>query len=185
MAYTGETLPIGINLDWVSTPRFKTHIVTADNGYESRIRVWAGGINKLIARYDVRKQADWRRVDELFQICKGRGHTFRFRDPRHYIATSGQGVFVGGQATLRITVGSNTVDKTITKLDATTIITGGTVNINTGAATGGNPSAFTGLFWLCGRFGVDELEISGIDKRADGTFICAYKDVPIFEVPFE
>lgn len=187
MAYKDLLLPTGVDLDWNSTPSFSTAVVRTDNGRESRNQNWDGTIASAVIRYNARKKAVWEQIDQMFQVCSGRAHTFRVRDPRHNVATSAQGKIVSGQMVLRITVGAYTIDKTITKPASTAVLAGGgTFSTSTGLILTGSPTGWSGPFYLCMRFDVDELEITGIDRDLDtGDLIAGYKDVPIVEVPFE
>lgn len=184
MAYKDILLPIGADLEWQSAPEFSTDVVRTDNGSERRNQNWNGTVAHFVLRYNARKRAVWEEIDAMFQICAGRAHTFRVRDPRHNVATAAQGKIVAGQMVLRITAGAYTIDKTITKPDASVVLAGGgTFDTATGLILTGSPTGWTGRFYLCCRFGVDSLEVSGIDREpGTGDYIAGFKDVPIDEV---
>lgn len=181
MAYKDLLLPIGVDLEWRSSPGFKTSIVQTDNGKEKRNVDWSSSLMSGVLHYNARAIADWQAIDQMVQICQGRAHTFKVRDPRKWTATSAEGKFVAGQAVLRVTLGAYTIDKPITKLDASAVPTGGTVNILTGISADG-ATAWSGPFYLCCRFDVDQLELTGVDKQGIANYIAGFKDVPIVEV---
>jgi hypothetical protein len=183
MGYRDLLLPKAVDMDWSSGPGFSTDVLRTDNGTESRNQNWAGTLARATLRYNARKQAIWEQIDQMFQVCAGRAHSFRVWDPRHNVATAAQGKIIDGQMVLRITVGAYTLDKVITKPDATVVLAGGgTFSTATGEILTGSPTGWSGPFFLCMRFDVDALEIAGINKRGDGTFIAAYNDVPLVEV---
>lgn len=182
MAFRDLLLPVGIDIKWRSASRFQTARVRTDNGKEKRNPNWDSSLARGDLEYTVRNKAHWTEVDEMFQICQGMAHTFKVRDPRKNVATPGEGLFVAGQAVLRITRGAYTIDKPITKLDATTTITGGTVNILTGISPDG-ATAWSGKFYLCCVFGTDELDIEGLDRELSTRDpIAGAPSVPIEEV---
>lgn len=187
MAYKDLLLPIAADLEWQSAPDFSTSVVRTDNGRESRNQNWDGTIARFVCRYNARKKEVWETIDQMFQVCAGRAHTFRVRDPRHHVATSAQGKIVGSQMVLRITVGAYTIDKTITKPASTAVLAGGgTFSTSTGLILTGSPTGWSGPFYLCCRFDVDALEMTGLDRDpGTGDYIAGYKDVAIVEVPFE
>lgn len=194
MAYIDRLLPAAVDLDWVSGPGFSTDVLRMDGGRESRNQNWDASLARFILRYNARRQDDWREINDLFQVCAGRANTFRVRDPRHSIATTAQGKFsvidgTHAQMVLRITVGAYTIDKPITKPDATVALTGGTgasFSTSTGIVThAGIPTSWSGLYYLCCRFDVDELEVTGVSRNAAGELIAGFKDVPIVEVAGE
>lgn len=184
MAFRDLLLPTGVDLQWLSAPGFSTTVVRQDNGREKRNINWDASLARGMLHYNARKVAIWADIDEMFQICQGKAYSFKVRDPRKNVATSAEGKFNGnGQAVLRITRGSYTLDKIITKLDSSVTLTGGgTVDPLTGLILTGTPTAWAGKFFLCMRFDVDELEVEGIDKQGNGDYIAGYKDVPIVEV---
>lgn len=186
MAYRDLLLPIGADLEWVSGAGFSTDVLRTDNGRESRNQNWDGTLAQFMLRYNARKRAVWEEIDAMFQVCAGRAHTFRVRDPRHHTATAAQGKIVAGQMVLRVTVGAYTLDKTITKPDASvTLIGGGTFDPDTGLILTGSPTAWAGEYYLCCRFDADALEVSGVDREANGDLIAGFRDVPIVEVAGE
>jgi uncharacterized protein (TIGR02217 family) len=184
MTYRNLLLPTGVDLEWTTSPGFSTSVVRTDNGKEKRNVDWDASLARGMLRYNARKRAVWAEIDEMFQVCHGRAYSFRVRDPRHNVATVAQGKFDGAQAVLRITRGSYTIDKVITKPDASVVLTGGTaptISADTGIATG-SPTGWSGPYYLCMRFDTDELELTGIDKENSGDLIAGYGDVPIVEV---
>lgn len=186
MAYRDLLLPIGADLEWVSGAGFSTDVLRVDGGRESRNQNWDGTLARFMLRYNARKLAVWQEINDMFQVCAGRAHTFRVRDPRHNVATGTQGKIVSSQMVLRITVGAYTLDKTITKPDASVVLAGGgTFSTETGLITSGSPTGWSGPYYLCCRFDVDELEVTGIDREANGDLIAGFRDVPIVEVAGE
>lgn len=183
MAYKDMLLPTSIALDWSSAPGFSTDVLTMDNGKEARNQNLSGNVVRMTIRYNAKNATQWQAIDDFIQIAGGRAHSFRVLDPRRYTATTAQGKIVGSQMVFRTTVGAYTFDKTITKPDSTVALSGGgTFSTSTGLITSGSPTAWSGRFYLCMRFDVDALEVSGLDKAGDGTLIAVFKDVPLVEV---
>jgi uncharacterized protein (TIGR02217 family) len=183
MAYKDMLLPIGIALDWVSAPGYSTDVLQMDNGRESRNQNLSGNAARLTIRYNAQNATYWQQLDAMFQVAAGRANTFRVRDPRYNVATTAQGKIVGSQMVYRVTVGAYTFDKTITKPDSTvTLAGGGTFSTTTGLITSGSPTAWSGKFYLCMRFDVDALEVTGLDRAGDGSYIARFNDIPLVEV---
>lgn len=182
MAYKDMLLPIGIALDWTSAPGFSTDVLVMDNGKEARNQNLSGNRVRMTIRYNALNSTYWRQIDDMIQIAGGRAHSFRVLDPRRNTATTAQGKIVGTQMVYRTTVGAYTFDKTITKPDTTvTLSGGGSFDEDTGLILSGSPTAWAGKFYLCMRFDVDELEVSGLDRAGDGSPIAVFKDVPLVE----
>lgn len=184
MAFKDFLLPIAVDLTWRSAATFDTSIVQTDNGTEVRNANRSSYLARADLRYNARKKQVWEAIDELFQICLGRAHCFKVRDPRKYLATAAEGKFVGSQAVLRTTRGAYTIDKHVTKLGADVVLTGGgTVDPATGLILTGAPTAWAGTFYLCMRFDTDELDIQGLGKSPqNGNLIAGAPAVPIVEV---
>lgn len=184
MAHKDILLPIGIALTWRSGAGFQTSKVRTDNGKEKRNANWSSSLASCTLNYNTLTDTQARVVDDYFEICQGSAHTLKVRDPRRNVATSAEGKFVSSQAVYRITRGSYTIDKPITKLDSAVVLTGGgTIDPLTGLILTGSPTAWAGKFYLCMRFDVDALEVDGVDvDRATGLPYVVYKDVPLQEV---
>src|SRR6185369_11331010 len=125
MAYKDMLLPIGIALDWGSAAGYSTDVLRMDNGRESRNQNLSGNAVQLTIRYNALNATYWQQLDAMFQVAAGRANTFRVRDPRYNVATTATGKIVGSQMVYRVTVGSYTFDKVITKPDAAVVLTGG------------------------------------------------------------
>ncbi len=182
MAHKDIILPRTIALNWRSGAGFQTARARTDNGKEKRNANWSSSLASATFNYNTLRSADAQVVDDYFQICQGMAHTLKVWDPRRNTATTAEGKFVAGQAVYRITRGAYTIDKPITKLAATTVITGGTVDILTGISPDG-ATAWAGTFYLCMRFDVDGLEVDGVDyDRSTGQPFVIYRDVPMQEL---
>lgn len=182
MAYKDMLLPIGVALEWDSGAGFQTDVLRMDNGRESRNQNFDAPLTRLVIRYNGLTAAQWAEIDGMFQVAAGRAHCFRVRDPRYNVATTTTGKIVDGQMVFRTTIGSYTIDKVITKPDATVVLDGGgTFSTTTGEILTGTPTAWSGKFWLCMRFDVDVLEVAGINRGADGGYIAVFKDIPLVE----
>jgi uncharacterized protein (TIGR02217 family) len=183
MAYKDMLLPIGFALDWTSAPGFDTDVLVMDNGNEARNQNLSGNRVRLSIKYNAQNRTQWQAIDDFIQIAGGRAHSFRVRDPRRNTATTAEGKIVGSQMVYRTTVGAYTFDKTITKPDSTvTLSGGGSFSTSTGLITSGSPTAWSGKFYLCMRFDVDALEVTGLDRAGDGSYIARFNDVPLVEV---
>lgn len=181
MSYRDLLLPIGVDLEWLSAPAFSTRVTRLANGKERRNIEWDGALGRAVLHYNDRHANEWNDIAEMFQICMGRAYSFKVRDPRKFEAAVGEGFFVDGQAVLRITRGDYSLDKVITKFDATTSVVGGTADPLTGVSED-SATSWSGPFYLCMRFDVDELELTGDDREANGNYIAGFKDVPLVEV---
>lgn len=183
MAYKDILLPLGIALDWTSAPGYATDVLVMDNGREARNQNLSGNAARLTIRYNAQNAIYWQQIDAIFQVAAGRAHCFRVRDPRYNVATAATGKIVGSQMVYRVTVGAYTFDKVITKPDASVTLTGGgTFSPTTGLITSGSPTGWTGKFYLCMRFDLDALEVVGLDRGGDGSYIARFNDVPLVEV---
>lgn len=183
MAHKNMLLNTGIALDWASAPGYSTDVLVMDNGRESRNQNLSGNAARLTIRYTALNAAYWQELDAMFQIAAGRAHTFRVRDPRYNVATSATGKIVSGQMVYRVTVGAYTFDKVITKPDASVTLTGGgTFSTTTGQILTGSPTGWTGPFYLCMRFDVDALEVTGVSRKPDGSYVAVFNDIPLVEV---
>lgn len=183
MAYKDMLLPVGFALDWTSAPGFSTDVLVMDNGREARNQNLSGNAVRLSIKYNALNASRWQELDNFIQITCGRANTFRVRDPRRNTATTAEGKIVSGQMVYRTTVGAYTFDKVITKPDSTvTLSGGGTFSTSTGAILTGSPTAWAGKFYLCMRFDVDALEVTGLDRAGDGSYIARFNDVPLVEV---
>jgi len=138
MTFRNALLPIACDLDWQSSPAFSTDVVTMDNGAEQRNINWDSTLARAMIRYNARNKRIWSDINAFYQsVALGRGYSFKVRDPRKWTAEPGEGIFVDGQAVLRITRGAYTLDKTITKLDDDVLVDGGTVNLLSGVSDNG------------------------------------------------
>lgn len=182
MAFKDMLLPTGVDVQWQSGAGFSTDVLRTDSGREARNQNWDGTLARFVLRYNARQRAIWEQIDQFFQIVGGRAHSWKLRDPRHNVATTAQGKFVAGQAVVRYTSGAYTFDRTVTKLDATVVLDGGgSVDLNTGLVLSGSPTGWSGPFYVCVRFDVDELEVSGLDKSGPD-LVAGFQDVPVVEV---
>jgi hypothetical protein len=183
MAHKDYVLPERIALDWQSAASNSTTVLTMENGREKRNKDWSGIYARFMLRYTGLTPTQWAEVDKLFQIVGGRAHTFSVVDPRKSVASGADGVVISNQCHLAITLGSYTIYKRITKLSTTATVDAGTVDRLTGVTSGA--TTWSGKFYLCCRFDVDSLEVTGIDRNATGGLIATFKDLPIVEVPYE
>jgi len=186
MTFRNALLPIACDLDWQSAAAFSTDVVTMDNGAEQRNINWDGTLARAMIRYNARNKRIWNAISDFYQsVALGRGYSFKVRDPRKWIAEPGEGVFVDGQAVLRITRDGYTIDKTITKLGDDAIVVGGTADPMTGISENG-ADTWSGTFYLCMRFDTDTLEAVGVNKKfGSDDLIAGFPDVPLVEVPNE
>lgn len=185
MTFRNLLLDPAVDLQWTTAPTFSTKRVITDNGTVYRTAEWDSMLMRGVLRYNARRAAVWEEIDKMYQVCLAGLYSFKVRDPRKPTAAVGEGVFVAGQANLRITVGAYTLDKPITKLDATATITGGTANILTGVS-GDGATGWSGKYYLCCIFADDSLETAGRNVSIrDGSYIAGFPDVPIMEVPGE
>jgi hypothetical protein len=185
MTFRNLLLDVAVDIEWTSGAEFSIGRVMTDSGKVYRTAHWDNMLMRGLLRYSARSAAVWTEIDKMFQVCQAGLYSFKVRDPRKPTAAVGEGIFVAGQATLRITVGAYTIDKPITKLDATTTVVGGTANILTGVS-GDGATSWYGKFYLCCIFADNTLETAGRNVSIrDGTYIAGYPDVPIMEVPDE
>jgi len=62
---------------------------------------------------------------------------------------------------------------------------GGTYDEDSGIVTGGATSWETPEYYKHCRFDADRIDLIGISKKDDGTFLAGYRSIPIVEVVFE
>lgn len=199
MSYRNMELPDGVSPEWVGGAGFHTSIVRMDNGRESRNIDLDHAPASYVLRYNALTEAQRMTVDTFFHNAHGKAYAWKLRDPRHNVATTAQGRFTvidstHAQLVVRYTTGAYSFDRIITKPDATTG-TGGTVAFTGGSptsldvATGilthaGIPTNWSGKFFICVRFDVDELEISGVAVDYQTDPIVVFNDIPIVEDPY-
>jgi len=178
--YKDILLPKTADLQWTSAAAWNTDVLQTASGREARNQNWDGTLMRGMIRYNARKQDVWRELDKMIQICAGRAHSFKVIDPRKSVAEAGEGVVIGGQMYLRVTFGAYSIDKKVTKPDASVVLNAGTFDPLTGIVSGGG-TTWTGPFYLCCRFDADALEVTGVDKNVHEGLIAGFRDFPIFE----
>lgn len=171
---------------------FLTDIVVTASGFETRNQNWSQQRMRFDVSHAARREAQWRKLQAFFLNCKGRAHSFRFKDWTDYEVASAEGKFITIDAThaylaKRYTFGAETRDRKITKpVSGTVSFTGGTglsLDYATGILTHGTiPTAWAGEFDVHVRFDTDEMRHETIDKQPSGELIVGWASIPIIEV---
>ena len=119
----------------------------------------------------------------------GRVHTFRLYDPADHTVAAHEGVIldVGSvrQMAKRITFDDMAFDIIVTKPGAAILHGGGTFDEDSGIVTGAATSWESPEYYKHCRFDADRIDLIGISKKDDGTFLAGYRSIPIVEVVFE
>jgi uncharacterized protein (TIGR02217 family) len=140
---TDVRLPINIERGAVGGPRFKTTVLELDSGFEKRNIDWSQGRGEwdigygLLQKFQEDPASLKLDLDELvhfFYIVQGRAFSFRFKDWLDFEIGRENGVDITAQLIAlgdgttgpfqifkRYQVGTNTYDRVITKLVATTM----------------------------------------------------------------
>lgn len=198
MTFLDMRFPTGISFGAVGGPGFSSDVVTLNSGFESRNQNW----QDARCSYDVSKgcTSDEDRMDLIafFRMCKGRVHSFRFKDWTDFEVDTGEGVMIQLTATTyqlvkRYTTDDGTDDRDIAlpyewviKQGVNTLIDGQhySVDDETGILTVlGSPTPFptawTGKFDVPCRFDTDKLQLVAEDQ---GYF--KSQSIPIVEIRF-
>ena len=206
MAYINLLFPTRVSDGSRGGPEFKTALVQYQSGFESTDRRWPLPRHKYSIVAGTLTEDE---IDELlpfFWVVGGRANSFRFQDPYDF-KTSAYGSAISAsdqvlltdlsttvtsvQLTKTYSYGGQTLTRTITKPDASTVVfsvdsstrtTGFTVNASTGVVTFAPALASTvvsvrwgGNFWVHARFDTDYLDI-----QYEGGII-ANANVPLVE----
>lgn len=191
MAYRSDLLlPKAVDLEWVSGSGYFTRLIRTESGRESRNQEWDSTLSKYVMRYKVRKQRVWDEIARHFDAAAGMAHSWPMRDPRHNVADATQGAFeiidvTTAYMVVTQTFGSHSFSRRVKPADNPTI-TGGSgtsYDFTTGLLTYSSlPDSWEGPYFICVRYDTDELELTGINRKKDGTLLAGFKDVPLQEV---
>lgn len=182
MAFKNIRFPTGISYGAVGGPRWSTDVVIKNSGHESRNQNWADAR----CEYDVAKgcktETDRRALIAFFRVCKGKAHSFKFKDWSDFEVITGEGVLTQLSATTYqlvkryTTDDASTYDRYITLpydvivKQGSTTLTG--ANYSLDATTGiltilGSPTpaptSWTGSFDVPVRFDTDRLGLVAED----------------------
>lgn len=191
MAYRSDlVLPKGVDLQWVSGSGYFTRVLRTDSGREARNQEWDSTLSKYVMPYNVRKQRVWEQIADHFDAAAGMAHSWPLRDPRQNVAIPAQGRFeVIDSTTAHLTVersfGSHTFARRVKALTAPTFDggTGLSYSTSTGILTFTTiPSSWAGDYYICVRYDTDVLELTGVNRKKDGTLLAGFRDVPLQEV---
>ena len=81
-----ERFPTNISLGMRGGPEFSTMISQSFSGYEVRNINWLESRNKYEISKSITNENDLEQILSFFQICKGRGIGFRFKDHADFMA---------------------------------------------------------------------------------------------------
>lgn len=191
-------LPLPISLRSSGGPQWNTSIVRVDNGYEQRNEPWAEDLGAWDVGSFVTTHAEMARLLDFFNGVQGRLHTWRFQDPKDYVAVNqvlGVGDGVQTMYQLRKAYGPGGYTKVIRKPVSGTVevrvagvlqgpSTAYTLDATTGLVTflaGHVPLTdqavtWTGEFDKPARFDVDKLDVTYND------LVFGTVQVPVLEV---
>jgi uncharacterized protein (TIGR02217 family) len=125
MAYLTTPFPDRIAYGASGGPGYQTDVVVVASGHEKRNITWSQARGKWDVSQGVKDGADMAALIAYFRACKGRAHSFPFRDYTDYQVTTAQGLLGTGNGTgapayqlaKRYTAGGQTEDRAIRKPD--------------------------------------------------------------------
>lgn len=204
MTFKDMRLHDNISMGAVGGPGFSSNVVTLNSGFESRQQNW----EDARCWYDISKSCstDEERAQLIafFRLCKGRVHSFRFKDWTDFTVSADEGVFrqltaITFQLVKRYTTEDGTDDRDIalpyevvvteTGSPITTLVDGldYTLDPLTGIMTLLSspvpaPSYWAGKFDVPCRFDIDKLRlnINGVPSRR----VLTSDTIPICEVRY-
>ena len=197
--------PDDISYGSTGGPTWATDVLTVKSGFESRNINWEQARYSYNAAMGVRDQTQLDDLIAWFNVCKGRGHSFRFRDWTDYTSCAlgqtpdfdDQNIGIGDNTETQFqlikiyTQGAYTTEREIRKPTASTVTvgingvkqtSGWSVDTTTGIVTFTSPPAAAAVitagyeFDVPVRFDTDSLPIS-IDYYQTGSLT-----VPIIEI---
>ena len=184
--------PIKISLGAEGGAEFLTDIVVTASGFETRNQNWTQQRMRFDVAHAARREEAWRKLQAFFLVCKGRAHSFRFKDWTDFECANGSGIFqtadtgspTGMQMYKVYTFGGQTYYRKITKpVSGTITITGGgTLSYSSGIVEGGSPSAWYGEFDVHARFDTDAMRSETIERMPSGELLVGWQSIPIIEV---
>lgn len=178
-------------------PAYATEVDTVYSGDEFRIITQDQGLCRWQVGFVLRPLSEFAELRNWFRAMRGRGHSFRVKDPFDFEAASGEGVLVALSGTTwqmyrRYQTGALFEDKIIYKPVASTIVVAGggtyTVDGTTGVITktgGDDPTGWAGEYDKPARFDTDVMESASIRDRqggAAGEVLCEWPNIPIVEI---
>jgi len=176
---------------------YKTDIKQLKSGSESRNALWSLPKGRFAILYKLLKETDHEKVVSAFHVCKGRLHTFRFKDKSDYIVSNSPiGTATGNlqqlQLSKRYTFAGDFTDIPVYLPNVETVILkadGVQIEYSVDALTGiveftaapGSIITWSGEFDKKVRFDDDELDFS-IDVREGGIYARLSANVELKEV---
>lgn len=189
MAFYAIEIPACPGLNFSGGPEFSTNIQALANASESRNADWDICRHKYTAPFNNITDAAYLAIKDVFLICRGRAHTFLFKDYSDFKATDAQ-FAIGDGATkvfqlqkLSIVAGTSaTYQRLITKplvgatFTANGVAVGAALDTNTGLVTFANAPAigvvlrWSGEFRVHVRFDIDYLPFTLSDALQGGGY---------------
>jgi uncharacterized protein (TIGR02217 family) len=170
-------------------PEFQTNIQPIANGSESRNADWAVCRHKYTEPFQNIDEDAYAAIKTVFLLCRGRNHTFLFKDPGDFEATDEQFGTGDGTTTVfqlkktsTLSGTSATYERTVykpvsgIKVYVDDVLAGAAVDTTTGKVTfssapdNGAVLTWTGEFRVHVRFDIDYLPFSLQTAFADGTY---------------
>lgn len=99
MAYLTEPFPDRIAYGATGGPGYQTEVVIVASGHEKRNATWAQARGRWDVSQGVKDEADMAALIAYFRACRGRTHTFPFRDYTDYETTTANGALGTGNGT--------------------------------------------------------------------------------------
>ena len=190
MRLDGLRAQFGVN---GASPRYETVIGTTDGPQESREGTRSTSLGKWTINFPPKVASSFMDFMAFFHAAQGRTHSWAFRDPLDYTATSAQSILTALTATTwqmykRWTFGAYTHDQIIIlPVSGTVTVSGGgsySISYTTGVITkssGADPTDFVCQFDKLCRFDIDELQYTIVDKS--GELLVQWVGIPIVEIP--
>lgn len=90
MAYLNEYLDACAAYGWSGGPEFKTRIKVLLSGRERRNADWAQGRHRFTLPFLNIDDDAYRAIRQMFEVCRGMLHAFRYRDPLDHTAMAAE-----------------------------------------------------------------------------------------------
>lgn len=172
---------------------WETQVNEVDSGFEYRIALLAQPRGRWEISHEAMTRRDFEELQAFWMIVRGRAYGFRFKDWLDYQVTASTSAFVvidstHAQLAKRYTFGSETFDRKLRKIVASSFSATGGSGLSLDATTGilthsGLPSSFACEFDVPVRFDMDESpQQIAQKKQGAGNFIVNWPGIQLREI---
>lgn len=88
MSFQNIQFPTEVSYGSKGGPMYKTTVVISDSGSEQRLQHWSKSRYSYDVSYGVKKRSQMLNLMAFFKACRGRLHSFRYKDWSDYTATT-------------------------------------------------------------------------------------------------